>query len=253
MYFWWWLSDWRGLRAWISGLGAGAAAIAGGYLIWVQLYPADKHGGLHLAAIIVVTAVALGSALARPLRIHTLDRADRQRDKVADALRMLPWAAHDLTDGEVPVRPLGASAWLIVLTLRGQRLHRIARERINQTPGPSKIRWTKGKGVIGSCWKTGKDACYHAEAFDTLHGGDTRTDWDELDHDTRMGLAFDEYVQVRGKYGTVIAVPLTDRRRDKIIGVVALDAPRGWHEWLKQPKVTQAVADAAGTVANLVT
>jgi len=50
----------------------------------------------------------------------------------------------------------------------------------------------------------------------------------------------------------VVAVPLTDVSGRKVIGVVALDAPAGLHSYLSDPRIIRAVADAAGTVARLV-
>jgi hypothetical protein len=249
---WWWLAERSGLRAWLSAFGRGAAALASAYLVWAQLTPQLQrdHPTLGLGAVLVVGGIAVLSALARPVRIHTVDRLDRQREKVAATLRLLPWAVHEQSRDVVPVRPLGASAWVVVTTLRGRRLHRIAKERVNQTPGPSQVRWTKGKGVIGQCWRTGQAQCFDAAAYDALHGGLTEAAWRAAD-DT-MGLSYDDYRQIVGKYGTVIAVPLTDARHRRTIGVVALDAPRGWHVCLTHPRVTELVADAAGTVANLV-
>jgi hypothetical protein len=247
----WW--EWRTVRAWI-GAGAGSiAAVATGYLVWVQLHPEDGNKDWEIRGILIVGTVSVVTAFAPLVRIYTIERFDKHRERVAVALRGLPWAVHESTKGRVPVPPLGASAWVIRGWGPFRHLRRIGRERVNDTPGPSNILWTKGKGVIGRTWQTGQVECANTGAFDTQYGQHQQAEWDRLDHDARGGLSYKEYVQIRGKYGTVIAVPMVNRRDGQLLGVVALDGPPGCHEDLSEPKIIQSVGRAAGVVSILIT
>jgi hypothetical protein len=171
------LPEWRTVRAWISGLAGVAAAVATAYLVWAQLYPEETERSWEIKSIIVVGTVAISSSLARPLQIYTIERLERQHDKVAAALRGLPWTVHQLTGGAVPVQPIGASAWVVTPWWPFRRLHRIAHERVSDTPGPSSVRWTKGKGVIGHCWAKGREQVVDSGRFDRTYGDVTKGRW----------------------------------------------------------------------------
>ena len=242
--------EWATVRAWISALAGLAAAAATAYLVWAQLYPKETERFWEITSIAVVAVVAIGSSFARPLRIYTIDRLERERHKVSIVLRGLPWTVHELTNGKVPVQPLGASAWVVTPWWPFQRLHRIAHERINEMPGPSGIRWSKGKGVIGHCWDQGREQIVDSGTFDKGHEDWTQDRWDRLDVKTRRGLSYKDYKKIRGKYGTVIAIPMFDRR-ERVRGVVVLDAPPGYHPLLKSPVVIEAVCAASGVVSKL--
>ncbi len=245
------LPDGRVVRAWI-GAGAGViAAVATAYLLWVQLHPEAGRRFWEIASITAVGILAIGRSVARPLHLITTERLEARRHKVSAPLRGLPWTVHELTDQRVPVRPLGASAWVVTPWWPFQRLKRIAHERVNETPGPSQVRWTKGKGVIGHCWAMGREQTVNTGAFDQAHARCTREEWDRLDVKTRRGMTYKDYRQVRGKYGTVIAVPMFDQQ-ERMIGVVALDSPVGFHEHLSTPSVIEAVGAAAGVVSSLI-
>ena len=67
----------------------------------------------------------------------------------------------------------------------------------------------------------------------------------------RRGLSYDEYQRIANKYGTVIAMPLL--RQEKVIGVVALDAPPGSHRQLCDPVITNTVGATAELIMNILT
>jgi hypothetical protein len=170
-------------------------------------------------------------------------------------MRALAWDVHDASG--IDVKTIGASTWVpsgIVLSggMPRRKLHRLARERVNDTPVPSGITWIKGKGVIGRCWRDQREQLHDAERLFVSHGNCSRRDWDALGEDERMGMSHGEFQKIAGKYGTVIAVPLIGRG-EKVIGVVALDAPMGTISQLSSPDVTQAIGAAARVVSQLIT
>ena len=66
----------------------------------------------------------------------------------------------------------------------------------------------------------------------------------------RRRRAYKEYVQIRGKYGTVVAVPLVSRGDHRRLGVVALDGPPDvQHAVLASPETEQSVGSAAELIS----
>lgn len=180
----------------------------------------------------------------------TVDRVVTQEKKIATSLRALTWTVAELIPG-AQVRPLGASAFIVAGVPGYRWLHRVGHERVNSVPGPTiGVRWTKGKGIIGQVWMEGREECAGSEAFDAAHSGDNEATWDALDLATRRGLSWAEYQKIKGKYGTVIAVPIV--LDQEVVGVVALDTPAGYTPSIATAGVVQAVGDAATTIGYLV-
>lgn len=127
-------------------------------------------------------------------------------------------------------------------------MHRLARERFEPLPLASEVRWTLGKGVIGVCWQSGREQVVQTEKIDQRWGGCTEEQWRNARADTRMGLPYDDYMKIANKYGTVVAVPIKDRK-EHVIGVVTLDGPPGNHAALSRREVVRDVANAALMVA----
>lgn len=249
----WRVVHWPTVRAWVSAAGGVAAAGATWYLARANLDPGFGNRGGQLIAIAVVGAVGVVSALARPLRVYFMEQYDRHQEKVSKAMRGLPWTVNALT--HIDVKPLGASAWVVRgWTIEGWRprrkLHRLARERVNDMPAPSGITWTKGKGVIGRCWETGQAEVHDAGSLHARLQDVRRADWDKVPNEDRRRLKYGEYQKIGAKYGTVIVVPILDKH-ESVIGVVSLDAPPGHHVQLSMPEVLEAVGGAASVVSQL--
>lgn len=242
------LIEWRTVRGWVSATGAVIAALATVYLGVIQEHPKWHNDAGQLAAIAVVGAVAVVSAIARPVRIFAIEKYEQNRHSIEVALRGLAWAVHEHTGGVVPVQPLGASAWVI----RGifhKRLHRVARERVTDYPVPSDVKWTKGKGVIGTCWDTAREQVRNTHSLYAGLSATSESDWEAVDDDIRMGMSFRDFCQVKGKYGSVIAVPVRDSN-NRLRGVVALDSPKGFHTHLKQEGTVARVHSAANLIGG---
>lgn len=257
--------NWRVLRLWINVVAAILAAASTFYLGYIQSHPGyltkqttgpnphAVHTDYRTLALSVLATVALGTALARPLRALTTSRIQQRRDRVKAAMRGLPWTVHDTCGQGVPVREIGASAWLAVNLGRWSWLYRLSRERFSPSPQASNIRWSKGKGVIGQCWRDEREKIINTEDHDKHWTDRTQTEWDNWTgpgFDTRMGLSWAEFQKITGKYGTVVAVPIKDGN-EKVIGVVAVDGPPGYHVQLACKEVKEDVTRAAALVAQL--
>lgn len=245
------LFRWRTVRSWVSALGGSAAALATLYLGLVHENVWKATEAEKVAAFVVVAAVAILSALARPIRVFVTGRQEVQRRKVETTLRGLLFAVHKLTDREVDLEPLGASAWFVAGRWWWQRLHREARERFKDTPGPSEIKWTKGKGVIGQCWDQRTPQVHNALQWFRSHQNKTPAEWEQLPPEQRLGLSHREFQEIGPKYGTVIAVPMY--RDDAVVGVITLDAPSGCHRKLlsRQQEIIGALATSARVIQDV--
>ena len=244
------LPRWDDVRAWISAAGGLVAAAAVLYLGLVGNDLVGGNDGWQLASLVAIAAIAIVSSFARSFGVVRARRVEARRRFVAKALRALPWAVHDLTDGAVPVPVLGASAWRIRSVGPFHRLRRVARERVKDEPGPSGITWTRGKGVVGRCWAQGRMQVVDVDDLWSSYLDCDEPTWELAPEDVRMELTFAEFQRIRGKYGTVVAAPVFDED-ENMIGCVTLDAPFGHHDALKQDRVLSEVAVTARTVGAL--
>ena len=83
--------------------------------------------------------------------------------------------------------------------------------------------WTKGKGVVGVCWR--ENDVYGrplAEDFGTPDYW-TQEEWEAEDDDFRDGLSWDEFARVaKREYGGVLAYPI-QAAHDQAVGCVSVD------------------------------
>ncbi len=243
--------EFRTVRAWASALGGTLAAVATLFLGLANGHVIMLTNTQKVVAVAVIAVVAIFSAFARPLRIVILGKQAKRRSQIGKALRGLPWAIHRI-DPSVPVSVLGASAWIIKGWGRWQRLERIGRERVNDSPGPTNITWTKGKGVVGRCWQDEQPMIIDTGRIDERWGNCTAQQWAKVREDTRMGLSHEKFRKVTGKYGTVVAVPMYDAGSHDMIGCVTLDAPKGLHDKLQAVDAAGETAATAAVIANFI-
>jgi hypothetical protein len=111
----------------------------------------------------------------------------------------------------------------------------------------SGISWEKGKGVIGLCWETKSSQNVNLDEppFSELMQT-TKQEWTAISSSVCFGLSYNDYQALKGKYGTVIAVPIVaDGGGYK--GCITLDMP---------PKFrltnTQQAVESLATTADLV-
>jgi hypothetical protein len=98
--------------------------------------------------------------------------------------------------------------------------------KLTFSPPPSGIEWTVGKGLIGRCWETRSNVA--VDLRDCFHNylGASRSEWDQLDAQTRFGLGFDEFSKTKDSFGWVAAAPILDKQGG-YLGCVSLDTSRG--------------------------
>lgn len=255
----WWNRRGRRTRTWLSITGAIASALAGGYLILAQLWPWLQVTALIIVAVLTTGVIAVASTVARALRTSRSEKDEHLHRKIIDLLHSMNHTVVEMLgdDGSLELlRDLGASAWKIDGPGRRPYLRRIGRVRISSLLQPSGITWTKGKGVLGECWQIGRTKKCSPAADDArlVHIQDADA-WNRLPEATRHGLTFEEYTRIRGKYGTVIAVPIRAEGTEQLVGVVTLDAPpgKGYHPLLDQEGVEEIVASTAKIIRDLIT
>lgn len=173
------------------------------------------------------------------LRRKELEREEHLRALLVSALVYVvrhcsaPW---DLTGVQVFLR----TGWLW-----RERHARAAKIRLASAPEAG-VNWTKGKGVIGRCWETGTShvARLDAPPFSDL-GNIPAYRWPTVDAAIRYGLSHAEYHALRGKYGTVIAVPVVTGGTYR--GCVTLDMPAG-HRLIEEHRAVEILAATADLV-----
>lgn len=127
-------------------------------------------------------------------------------------------------DVDVP----GANVWSIY-TRRGQApsFYREAHRRLSSHPQMSDLAWTKGKGVIGRCWKE-DSVKFHDWTPQQLKYAtkDQMTDamWRQVKEPDRWGFDRDEFLPLIKKYQQIIAVPIKDTQ-GRMIGCLSVDIP----------------------------
>lgn len=136
---------------------------------------------------------------------------------------------------------VGMHAFLV----RGIRpsLKRVGRVRLVRRAGTSGVRWTKGKGVIGTCWQKCAPVMYDIAAHREAALSMSAKAWDELPAEMRLGMTHQDY-QRASTAGTIMAAPIQDDS-GKFRGCVSLDAPAGSIAKLDVPEVWQILNDTA--------
>jgi len=134
---------------------------------------------------------------------------------------------------------------------RRERQERIAKVRLRPVSS-SGVSWEKGKGVIGRCWATHAPQYEDLEAHFAEYNGFGADEWNALPEGVRFGLSFDDFQRLKGKYGTVAAVPIKDAI-GKYLGCVTADTgPRGdGPETLVKGEILDSLATTADLVAAL--
>lgn len=219
--------------------------------------------GLHAAGVIgastalLATAVVVSAVLAAVSTIGgawSAWRAERlgARRELADVqLTAALWAIVDQVGGALDFRDLGLAAYRVerVWYAPWQRvLTRVHRVRARRRPVASDIRWAPGKGVAGQCVTRGQVVATDLTRLYAGLGTPTRAEWDtQVPSDVRMGLTYDEFLDVHQKYDVVVASPVIDDsgRGSSVRGCVVLDGPDGSFALLTSDEVLGLLDSAA--------
>lgn len=220
---------------------------------------ADVYHPSHrslVALVVAATVIAAGSTLVSAVAELRDQRGQVLRDETSVLLATAAWTIHD--NAGFDPRDLGLAVYLVrreLLRPWRRRLSAQQRVRAARRPATSAVVWRPGKGVIGRCVSEGRDTGQDTDGDYVSLGQVTRAQWDTTVQDSvRLGLSYDEFLEVRGKYGAVIATPIIrDGRGGSVaIGCVALDGPPASHARLSRVEVSGALHTAAAALVHLV-
>lgn len=211
----------------------GASAVA--WLAYLGL--PDGDGATEIEVSLAILAIAwlgvetVGRAATSAWRTYRFDHDANLRQGAENRLAeaFIEIIEIDVgTEGEVQhIHPahFGLNAFAVRWTHRGRReLVRVARQRLRRYhPPPSpRIRWTKGKGLIGRCWATADLEIVETASAWQPYLACTRKRWRELDDDVTLDLKYGDFKALRTKYKGGMALPILGENRT-VMGVVAID------------------------------
>lgn len=239
----------------LAALAASAVALALGLRaggVWTP-------GRATLIALITTSAVlTAGVTIAAALGEWWAQRNAYRSVQSEVLLEATAWAIVDATG--LDFRDLGLAAYVVRQNLRHpwssrhRHLHRVQRVRAKRRPSSSRVDWRPGVGVIGTCVADGQLVAQDLAADYAAVWPCTAQEWDELvDDDIKHGLTFADFLDVREKYGVVIATPILDDRASttRVIGCVSLDGPVGSFARLTEQDVEGLLDSAAQSLLRL--
>lgn len=224
----------------VSASAAILAILAGIYLRATDLAPRLRLTSIQWGSLAILVVVPAAAEVRRYLRRTRDETRGRTLRQLEDQVRAMNYQVSEKSG--VAYQDIGTNVWLVE-TFRGQQyLDRLTRVRlVSDVPRTTGVDWTKGKGVIGQVWVTGRPVILDGAAWDAqvrLPGGDT------------SGFTRDEVEQVRGKYGCIVAAPIVDG--DVTIGVVSLNGPPGSYPALLAAAADKIVTAQTDLFAHLV-
>lgn len=228
-------------------LGIVAAAALG----VVTGFELDSTGGLPDWAVIVLASVVgiLGpiESVARTVRdwfgFVGFDARLNVEEAAKTALVALTQVtALDWTEVGITVFRVTRARWHLIAGIQ----ERIARVRLESTPRPSTVIWTKNKGILGQCWREGRDKSLdHKEFYAPYQHITTKDEWKRLPDDVRMGLKFRDFIDIRD-FGFVLASPMKGHRHG-YCGCFVVQVPSEKKDELSQPAALEVIHTGAAT------
>jgi hypothetical protein len=225
----------------VVSIGAGAGLSLQGAGVW------HSTRRQTISLVVIVAVIALGSSITSAVSEHKRSKAAEQRQRIAYILRAAAYAVADLT--AIDVRELGLSAFVVERKWQriGPRvLRRLHRERASFSPPPTAIEWRPGRGVIGLCVARERDFGRDVGADYQRWENCTQEQWaTQVPEDVKMGLTFEQFNLIKGKYGSCVATPMVTENPVKVIGCVAIDGPLESYDRLWQDDVRALLQGAA--------
>jgi hypothetical protein len=245
------------LPAWVKLLILGISASASAYLAIASLYEWKHQERYEVLAIISVAAISVAGTVRSVIQDKLRSEWKKKRESLAEAMDgALLSAADECLDhmkGRMIDNVRSFNIGLFVIQGRkwwwGDR--RVLIPELRRGLGihqPSNVKWTYGKGVVGQVWETRREKFLDLNPIIERHGGAAREEWSTVRDATRMGLSFDDWQATRGKYGTIVGVPVFDNS-DKLVGVLALDVAVGHYLKPVETRLTQVLQACARTIA----
>lgn len=239
-----------------------AAVLAAGGTAGTAAQQAGKWSGSPSWVLWSCIAVPGAVAITEQVRLIRAERKAIPSAKRQEAVeRALVGALLEISDvTDYNKWGIGVTAWVVRRhgLWRTPRLERLARRRFTDRPPPSKITWTKGKGIIGLCWEL--EAEVHRDLRKACEkypdGNITPERFDATGGDLRQGMSLEEFRTMIGRYGEVLAVPMKDKN-GVFLGCVAVDVPIDYCDLKGLPRlggvaVRHVAATTAAVLAQLV-
>lgn len=225
---------WKALRMWprllvrvVQALVGAAAAVA--ILLEQQDLPSaaywKDHRGYFYAALVAFVVAAFALPLVDATAEHLRERGPTVGLAVMELL--LADFYNIMVATGLGCTEIGLHAFVVrrpVRRLFWPEQQRVGTLRLGPVPGPSRIRWTRGKGLIGKCWAERSDQGADLVSDFGPRINDTREQWEALPEETRYGLSFEEFTRTKGSYGAIVASPMVTKR-GRYKGCIAVDAP----------------------------
>ena len=130
---------------------------------------------------------------------------------------------------------------------RGSKCLRI---RMLVTPRPTKIQWTRHKGLLGMCWdELDKVPLNHQEHF-REHMNCTKRQWKkDVPVSIKRGLTYEDYKQIR-QFGYVVAYPVVE---DQYRGCLVLQVETRYQSAIEyfEEEIDRTMNGCAGMIARL--
>jgi hypothetical protein len=238
------------LKASTKTLAALLAAVAGIVLALNGAHVITASPRLLLACVVTSSALAALATIGAAWGEWRERRLGARRELADIQLTAAAWAIVDQVAPQLDYRDLGLAVyrveriWWWPFRSRLRRLHRV---RSSRRPTTSDVRWKPGKGVIGACVARGEVVAVDLTQMYRDLGARTKDEWPSVPDDVRLGLTWEEYVDVRDKYEVVVASPVIDDSgtRSRVLGCVALDAPDGHFADLTSDEVLGLLNSAA--------
>ncbi|MFF5230652.1 hypothetical protein [Dactylosporangium sp. NPDC000521] len=233
-----------------AALLCGASAFA--VLLVLVSHGVVKADDTWIVWVAVAQAVCTSVEPTRSL-VETWRRPGRRRMH-ADLSRVLQQGTFRIADqAGVSVQSLGLSVFRLPGSPRKRALEQIQRHRFDDHPGPSHIRWTRGKGLVGLCWL--EQAPVHRDLRRIavqVRRNSVRAY--AAAGDASAGLSLTEFERVAAKYAEVYAMPVNDAA-GTMIGILVVDIPfqagTNGAPRLSRPDVEQAIATVAVLAGRL--
>jgi hypothetical protein len=244
----------RGQRELLGRAAQVAAGVASGTAVTntVRGRRRPRFHTLAAAGVIVIQAIYV------PL-VHLVNAVLREQTRAfrESARAALAGAYLELVAQGASPTALGLHAYIVrhrpIPPFRPHLL-RVAKVRLGSAPPGSGIVWTQGKGVIGRCWVEDKAIVMDSAAAYAPFMTVSREEWQrQVPADVRLNLTFGEFKRIRGRYASVIAVPVRDRTgavRGCVVADILRDAPG---RVLFDDKAQATLAEAAVAVGNALT
>jgi hypothetical protein len=237
---------WRIVLATLAGT---LAVVAAGVQFRVFHHVSSQQQFALAAGVAIMTLVDnCRGAVARyraPAREHARSRV--QKAVVAALVRIS-------TDRLVDIRFLGASVFVLRRQgwLMRQRLVPVVRFRLDDSPQPSAITWSRGKGVIGRCWLNRRTQHVSCRPVVMTWGKRqlTSEQFEQLPEVVRSGFSYREFVGIAHKYAEILAVPILSEAGETL-GVMSIDVAAK-ADLAREILVGQEVEDVVSNACALV-